>query len=97
MRHSKRPIFDRDVAVWKLWRILLLPAFCALTTFAFGQLDRDLHRYEDAVSKVQREGDLGSLEQFVSTAPDGFLRTDALEWLAWRQWRRGEIAKAGHW
>jgi tetratricopeptide (TPR) repeat protein len=97
MSPSKRLVFDRDVSVWKLWQILLLPAFCALTTFTFAQSDRDLHRYEDAVSKVQSQGDLSLLEQFVSTAPDGFLRTDALEWLAWRQWRRGEIAKAGHW
>lgn len=66
-------------------------------SIASAQSDRDVRSYLDAVMRLQSQGDLNSLERFVSTAPDGSLRNDALEWLAWREWRTGALTKAAHW
>ena len=74
--------------------IFLLLTCCA---FACAQSDHDLHSYADAVSKLQAQNDFTALENFVSSAPDGALRSDALEWLAWREWRAGLFSKAAHW
>src|SRR5947209_5486013 len=69
----------------------------ACFSIASAQSDRDVRSYRDAVTRLQSQGDLRPLEHFVSTAPDGSLRNDALEWLAWREWRIGAVAKATHW
>ncbi len=96
------PSFPRPclrLAAFKLYlRALCVAAIVtACGSLLAGQSDRDLHSYLDAISRLQSQGDMTSLEHFVATAPDGQLRNDALEWLAWREWRTGAVAKASHW
>lgn len=62
-----------------------------------AQSDRDVRSYLDSIAILQAQGNLAPLEKFVATAPDGSLRNDALEWLAWREWRSGTLSKASHW
>jgi tetratricopeptide (TPR) repeat protein len=76
---------------------LVASSLALLVASASAQSDRDLHSYLDAIKRLQAQGDLNPLEHFVSTAPDGTLRNDALEWLAWREWRTGAFVKASHW
>jgi hypothetical protein len=83
----------------RLWlRTLLVVSILAMFfASAAAQSDRDVHSYLDAINRLQAHEDLGPLEHFVATAPDGSLRNDALEWLAWREWRTGAQARAAHW
>ena len=91
------PLNFRRLGLSKLRFLFLIVVAFAACVCAFSQTDHDLYRYEDAVAKFQSQGDLGPLQQFVASAPDGFLRNDALEWLAWRQWKSGDLINAGHW
>src|SRR5690348_9095879 len=80
------------------FRILVLLSIAAVFLApAFTQSDRDVRSYLEAITQLQSENDLAPLEHFVASAPDGSLRNDALEWLAWREWRSGAMAKADHW
>lgn len=79
-------------------RTLLFACLVAISfSAATAQSDRDVRAYLDAITRLQSHGDLAALEHFVAGAPDGSLRNDALEWLAWREWRSGALAKATHW
>ena len=69
--------------VW-LRTLLVASSLGVLAASAGAQSDRDLHSYLDAITRLQTQGDLNPVEHFVATAPDGSLRNDALEWLAWR-------------
>ena len=91
------PLVQSGTLRLRLQALLVTSVVIAFLASASAQSDRDLHSYLDAISRLQAQGDLSSLEHFVATAPDGSLRNDALEWLAWREWRTGALAKAGHW
>jgi tetratricopeptide (TPR) repeat protein len=85
-------------ALWPwLGTLLVVSSVTVFLASASAQSDRDVHSYLDAISHLQSQGDLKPLEHFVATAPEGSLRNDALAWLAWREWRTGASAKAGHW
>lgn len=82
--------------VW-LRTLLVASSLAVFLASAGAQSDRDVHSYLDAINRLQAHDDLNPLEHFVAIAPDGSLRNDALEWLAWREWRKGTVAKAAHW
>jgi hypothetical protein len=94
--------FPRPFSLSRPWlrvsqTVALIYLLCAFVGLAHAQSDHDVRTYLDAISRLQAQDNLVPLEQFVSTAPDGSLRNDALEWLAWREWRSGVLAKASHW
>ncbi|HVO61798.1 MAG TPA: VWA domain-containing protein [Terriglobales bacterium] len=81
-----------------VFRVLFLAFLVTITVLpVLAQSNRDLRSYLDSIKRLQSQGDLAALEHFVATAPDGQLRNDALEWLAWREWRTGAAAEADHW
>lgn len=77
--------------------LILTYLFLGFVSLALAQSDRDVRAYLDSITMLQAQGNLAPLEKFVATAPDGSLRNDALEWLAWREWRSGTLSKASHW
>jgi tetratricopeptide (TPR) repeat protein len=92
-----RPLVRSATLRLCLATLLFICFVAAFFSASSAQSDRDLRSYLGAINRLQAQADLGALEHFVASAPDGSLRNDALEWLAWQEWRTGALTKAAHW
>lgn len=82
--------------VWRVVFALLLAVLFASSTPASAQSDSDLRVYLDVLSKFQ-QGDVLELERYTSAAAPGYLRTQAMQLLAWEYRRMGDSARADKW
>ena len=83
----------------RIWAILALTLVLQLLTPlpAFAQSDKELGAYLDMVNRFKSEGDVLELEHYVSTASPGYLRTNALELLAWQYRKIGDRDRSMKW
>src|SRR3954464_12177868 len=76
---------------------LVIQLLALLVSPVFAQSDKDLGAYLDLINHFKANGDVLELERYVSTAPPGYLRTNALELLAWQYRKIGDRERAMKW
>src|SRR3954454_9411385 len=76
---------------------LVIQLLAVMVLPALAQSDKELGAYLDLVNRFKANGDVLELERFVSTAPQGYLRTNALELLAWQYRKIGDRERALKW
>lgn len=93
------PLLARSSRAMIRWAILALTVqlLAFLGTPLLAQSDKDLGAYLDLVNKFKAQGDVLELERYVSTAPQSYLRTNALELLAWQYRKIGDRERAMKW
>jgi tetratricopeptide (TPR) repeat protein len=77
--------------------MIAIQLLALLVSPVFAQTDKDLGAYLDLVNRFKANGDVLELERYVSTAPQGYLRTNALELLAWQYRKIGDRERALKW
>jgi tetratricopeptide (TPR) repeat protein len=87
----------RRVPSFRLVPILLFALNVALLTPSLAaQSDRELQAYR-AVAEQSQNGDVLALENYVSAAPQGYLRTNGTELLIWEYRKMGDSGRAQKW
>jgi tetratricopeptide (TPR) repeat protein len=76
---------------------IVVQLLALLVSPVFAQSDKELGAYLDLVNRFKANGDVLELERYVSTAPGGYLRTNALELLAWQYRKIGDRERAVKW